>query len=75
VSPTAVSTPADPLGDVVLPQQIIEALGVCRKTLYLWVQMGRFPAPHRIGRTCFWRARDVEAFLESRKKGGPENAA
>jgi prophage regulatory protein len=42
-------------------------VGVCRSTIYFWMDDGAFPKPCRIGRRrVAWRAADVVAWCDSR---------
>jgi excisionase family DNA binding protein len=49
-------------------EEIIEKLGISRKTLDNWIEKGQFPKPFKIGRRIFWKESEIEEYLESTRK-------
>lgn len=46
---------------------VLEMIGVGRRTLYRWSRNGDFPAPIQLGPNSIgWRRADVEEWIESR---------
>jgi prophage regulatory protein len=50
-------------------EEITKKLGISRKTLDNWVKKGLFPSPIKIGRRIFWKESEIEAYLESTRRG------
>lgn len=47
-------------------EQVCEALGISRVTLWRWVESGIFPKPMQLGpRRIVWRPSAVDLFLEN----------
>ena len=40
-------------------------LGVSRQTFYRLHGAGRLPLPVRLGRSCWWRSRELDAWVEA----------
>lgn len=57
------------MGSILRRPQVEQATGLSRSTLYAMMAEGAFPKPVKLGkRAVGWRARDVAAWLESRKE-------
>ncbi len=47
-------------------KQILEMIPISKSTLWLWVSLGKFPQPIRIGSRCtVWKAEDVQDFINN----------
>jgi excisionase family DNA binding protein len=58
-------------GGLLDPRRVAELLGVSKRTIYNWVQSGRFPPPLRLGpggRTLRWTPTQSYTFLKSRQE-------
>lgn len=58
--------------DKLLRRPEVEArTGLSRSTVYLWMKLGQFPCPVRLGsRLVAWRESDVSAWLQNREVRG-----
>jgi predicted DNA-binding transcriptional regulator AlpA len=56
-------TPASQYRLLRLPQ-VQELFPVSQATIYNKIKDGTFPAPHKIGRSSFWKLTEVEDFLK-----------
>lgn len=46
-------------------RQVMEIVPVSKSTIGLWVSLGKFPKPHRLGdRVAVWDESEVNAFVE-----------
>ena len=46
-------------------KQVLEAVPVAKSTIWLWVKIGKFPAPKKLsGRCTVWDEDAVRTFLE-----------
>jgi predicted DNA-binding transcriptional regulator AlpA len=62
------STTAARLGQWLGFSDILEALGVTRRTLERWIHLGQFPAPLKFGgRVCRWRLETLQKFLADKE--------
>ena len=53
--------------DKLTPQQVADILGVSKDTLTVWRCTKRYKIPYiKIGSKVVYRAKDIEAFIESR---------
>jgi len=50
--------------------EVLQYVPVSRAHWFRGVASGQFPAPHKIGRLAFWKARDIRALLDM----GPKRA-
>ncbi len=48
--------------------QILAVMPVSKSKFWLMVQKGEFPKPIKIGRSSFWTAEQVQAFIEERAR-------
>ncbi len=48
--------------------QILKVMPVSKSKFWLMVQKGEFPKPIKIGRSSFWTAEQVQAFIEERAR-------
>jgi excisionase family DNA binding protein len=58
-------------GGLLDTRRVAELLGVSKRTIYNWVQHGRFPPPLRLGpggRTLRWTPAQIYTFLKSRQE-------
>jgi len=47
--------------DLNRPPKVLERLGAPSKsTLYGWIQEGKFPRPHKMGRMAVWTNQQIE---------------
>jgi len=44
--------------------QLYKMLNISNSTLYLWVKQDKFPAPIKRGGSSFWRADQVNSWIE-----------
>lgn len=51
------------------PKHVIEALHICKATLWHWIKRGIFPKPFKIGNLTFWRVEDIKGLLEQMARG------
>jgi predicted DNA-binding transcriptional regulator AlpA len=51
-------------------KEIVENLGISRKTLDNWVESGDFPPPIKIGRRIFWQKEVVDKYLKDLEEKG-----
>ena len=49
-------------------KDIAQQLGLGQRTIWRWADLGRFPAPRKIGGRRMWLVTEVEAWVESRPK-------
>ncbi|MEN6370423.1 MAG: helix-turn-helix domain-containing protein [Armatimonadota bacterium] len=56
--------------ELLTPKEVMEMLRIGRTTLHKLVREGKLPAVHIGYRTYRFRSKDVEAFIESARKGG-----
>ncbi len=64
------------LNDQLTPAEVAEELDVTVGTLSVWRTTQRYPlAWYKLGRKVFYRRGDVEAFIDSRKRGQTPVAA
>jgi predicted DNA-binding transcriptional regulator AlpA len=53
----------------VTAEEICEEFDVCSRTLYRWIELGRFPAPLRIGvRKRLWLRTEYESLIEQARQ-------
>ena len=50
-------------------EQVAKKLGVCSKSLYRWMEQGKFPQSIRLGHMHRWRESDIEQWI---KRGGSD---
>ncbi len=51
--------------------EVLERVGVGKTTLYVWIEREGFPKPVQLGpRAVGWKADEVEAWLDSRRRAG-----
>lgn len=55
--------------------EVSEWLGVPRRTLDQWAYLGRGPAYVKAGQARRYDQRDVQAWIDSQRHGGPDAAA
>jgi predicted DNA-binding transcriptional regulator AlpA len=59
-----------PNSTLVTVLDICHLLGVCQRTVWLWVDLGRLPQPIRFSRAKVrWRRDDIERLIERGKTG------
>jgi len=64
------------LHDQMTPEEVARELDVTAATLSVWRCTNRYPlAWYKLGRKVFYRRRDVESFINSRKRGTSPAAA
>lgn len=51
-------------------KDVIHACGICRSTIYLWMDEGRFPQRRRIGgRAVGWDSEEIERWVSQQLDG------
>lgn len=59
------------LRDVLIPvEAVCASIGKSKPWLYQAIARGEFPAGTRLGSRVFWRARDIEAYLDAEEAAG-----
>ena len=63
--------PPRPL-DLVFPADLCATFGVCRETIWRWVQRGILAEPLRFGSRIAWKGEYIRRWIDEREQGLPE---
>jgi prophage regulatory protein len=73
---TSTRAPSDDFDRIVRVKEVLPILGVCRGTLYDFIDQGRFPRPLKLGSQLVgWRASQIREYLANLKPSERAGAA